>query len=78
MSTLILSLLRIIGIIVVLEAQTASLVHACRRIVALWSLVSRVFCATQMTRGKIEEVLTPVALVGEDRYLLLKIQLVQK
>lgn len=78
MSALILPLLRIIGIIIVLEAQTASLVHACRGVVALYFFVSRVSGAKATKQGRIEEVLTPVALVGEERYLLLKIQLVQK
>lgn len=50
MSALILSLLRIIGIIVVLEAQAASLIHACRRIIALCFLVSGVSYAKVMTR----------------------------
>lgn len=45
MSTLVLTFLGVVGIIVVLEAQTASLVHASRRVVALCFIVSRASCA---------------------------------
>lgn len=76
-SALVLPLLRVVWVVVVLEAQAASLIHACRRIVAL-RLVSRVSCAKGNCKVKMGEVLTPVALVGEERYLLLKMQLVQK
>lgn len=44
MSTLVLAFLRVVGITVVLEAQAASLVHACGRVVALCFIFSLASC----------------------------------